>query len=219
MIEDFCQDNGIPFPQPADLSLEYFWAKPGSRRNVAILLPENGLIPGKYFVFAPFSAKREAKNWRSCDWLKLAGWIHEQYGYEIVIIGGKDEAGAAENLIGAEAERPIHNWCGRLTLDESYVLLEQAAGFAGLDSGPAFLASAAGIPAVVLYGPGDIVRWHPPQITAPRINIHCPQSCSPCRYKVCPHHSLCMNAISLTEVKTAVGQCLENITVNNIRKQ
>ena len=135
----------------------------------------------------------------------LLGVVESSAYPGIVIIGGKAEVEPAKIFGLSGNSTVIHNLCGQTSLDETYVLLEKAAGFTGLDSGPAFLASAAGIPAVVLYGSGDIERWHPPQPVAPRINIHHPQACSPCKYKICPNNSLCMNAISLSEVKTAVN--------------
>lgn len=219
LVTAFCQDCGIPFPQPANLTLEYSWTKLESRQKVERLLKTSGLRSDKYFVLAPFSAKRDAKNWRNKEWLELSAWLHEQYGCDIVIVGGKAEAEFAEFFNQTQNRPVIHNLCGQTSLDETCVLLEKAVGFVGLDSGPAFLASAAEIPAVVLYGPGDIGRWHPPQTTAPRINIYHPQTCSPCRHKICPNNSLCMNAISLTEVKTAVSQCLQTKTTNNIQEK
>jgi len=214
LIEAFCKYNNIVSPQPADLSLEYSWTRPESRRKVTKLLKDNNLCPGKYLILAPFSAKQQSKNWRIQDWFELIFWIHEQFGYSTVIIGGNAEARLAEDFAVLKNVLPIYDFCGEITLDESYVLMEQSAGFIGLDSGPAFLASAAGIPAVVLYGPGDIVRWHPPQTAAVRINIHYPQPCSPCRHKICPNNSLCMDAITLTEVKKAVARVCKEKHLN-----
>jgi ADP-heptose:LPS heptosyltransferase len=208
LVEAYLKHIDKALPSPVDLSLEYSWTTEKSRSKVASLLKEKRLEPKKYFVLAPFSAKCESRNWNNNGWLELSQWIQSKYNFTIVFIGGDAESTMVKELVSREENLNFCNLCGKTSLDESCELMKHAAGFAGLDSGPAFLASAVGICSVVLYGSGDIDRWQPPKTTAPRINIYHKQQCAPCRYKVCPNDSLCMKAITTEEVKAAVEKCL-----------
>jgi ADP-heptose:LPS heptosyltransferase len=210
LVEAYLKNIGKAVPHVIDLSLEYSWTTKKSRNNVVGLLKENGLEAKKFFILAPFSAKCESRNWNNSSWLELSRWLQSKYHSNIVFIGGEAESTMVEELVSRETSLKFCNLCGKTSLDESCELMKHAAGFVGLDSGPAFLASAVGIPSVVLYGSGDIARWRPPQTSAPRINIYHKQECAPCRYKICPNNSLCMKAITPEEVKNAVRKSLKN---------
>ncbi|QSH40449.1 glycosyltransferase family 9 protein [Lentisphaerota bacterium ZTH] len=208
LVKACIEDAGKTLPKKIDMCLEYSWIQQKSRQNAEKLLASNSLQPGKFFALAPFSAKCQAKNWDVQKWQEVIAWLHQKYNLKIVLLGGKPEGLMAEDLISDANSDYVYDFCGKSSLDESLAVLTQARGFAGLDSGPAFLATAAAIPAVVLYSIADVRRWTPPQTKAERINIYHKQECAPCRYKVCPNGSLCMKAISVEEVKEAIEHCL-----------
>jgi len=73
-------------------------------------------------------------------------------GLEPVFIGGP-----GDDLSPFEVYRCIHG----TALKDAMSLIQGAALFAGNDSGPAHIAAAFGIPAVVLFGPSDPAIWRP----------------------------------------------------------
>ena len=101
------------------------------------------------------------KNWPVENWLRLAGEItaaHPQI--EIVFITGE-----------AEAERgtlprdiPFPRWQS-LPLTDLADHLSTCILFLGHDSGISHLASACGVPSLLIFGPTDPSTWAPPQPT------------------------------------------------------
>ncbi|MCP3968646.1 MAG: glycosyltransferase family 9 protein [Lentisphaerae bacterium] len=203
LIKACIEDAKCKLPDKIDMSLEYSWIKDESQNSANQLLRCSSVKSGKYVVVAPFSAKCDSRNWEMKNWTEIVHWINNELDCDVAIIGGEQESLLAKKLISQVGGNYLKDFCGKSSLDESFAVLKQAKGFIGLDSGPAFMATAAPIPAVVLYGSGDIERWTPPETRAPRINIYHKQDCAPCRYKVCPNESKCMKAISVQEVKAA----------------
>jgi len=99
------------------------------------------------------------KNWPAVYWLRLAEEIQSACPQtEIVFVSGE-----------AEMERgtlpddvPFQRWQG-LPLVELADRLGTCSLFLGHDSGISHLASACGVPALLLFGPTDPVTWAPPQ--------------------------------------------------------
>jgi ADP-heptose:LPS heptosyltransferase len=208
LIKSCLADAGINIvPDNSIFTLEYSWFKNASKNKINLFLKDNELCSKKIFVIVPVSAKQKSRNWNIANWSLLASWIQSRFGYTVIFNGGKDEFPIIEVIVkNCSGTNPL-NVSGKFSIDESAYLFSIANGYVGLDSGPAFLADAVAVPSVILYGPGDFIRWHPHTTIAPRINIHHKLGCSPCNNKICPKSDstcLCMDAISLDEVKNAV---------------
>ncbi len=106
---------------------------------------------GLYVVIHPIAATAE-KTWPSQSFIELAHYVEREMAMEPVFIGGPGEDlpefGRWRTIAGAP-------------LGEIARLMRDAALFAGNDSGPAHIAAAFGIPAVVLFGPSDAEVWAP----------------------------------------------------------
>jgi ADP-heptose:LPS heptosyltransferase len=105
-----------------------------------------------YAVVHPFAATAE-KTWPAPNFIELARHLD----LEPVFIGG-----AGDDLSPFETWRTISGASFR----EVARLLRDATLFIGNDSGPAHIAAAFGIPAVVLFGPSDAEIWAPWRTTA-----------------------------------------------------
>lgn len=208
LIKNCLADAGINIVSGDDiLSLEYSWFKEQSKHKVNCFLKENGVAIKKFFIIIPVSAKQKSRNWNISNWPLLADWIQDNLGYSVVFNGGKEEHALIDEIVKKCSNAKPLNVSGKFSIDESAFLLSISAGYVGLDSGPAFLASAVAVPSVILYGPGDFKRWRSPVDIAPRINIYHKLDCSPCNNKICPKSDstcLCMDKISLEEVKKAI---------------
>ncbi len=94
------------------------------------------------------------KNWPLDRWQALAEWLRTERRARLLIITGEAEApGLLAGCGTTLAQRP---------LDEVADALARCRLFLGHDSGISHLAAAAGVPAVLLFGPTDPAMWAPP---------------------------------------------------------
>jgi lipopolysaccharide heptosyltransferase II len=137
-------------------------------------------------------AGTQAKRWPIVFWRRLILQLREQ-GFFVAIIGSAEDMPVAEML----QRRPgVIDLTGRLKLTETLALMEKAAFFIGVDSGPAHLTSVVGIKSVVLFsGTNRASQWRPWSRAA--MGLRKKVSCSPCHQKLCPLEShACMTGIS-----------------------
>ncbi|MBC8164660.1 MAG: glycosyltransferase family 9 protein, partial [Bryobacteraceae bacterium] len=102
-------------------------------------------------VIHPFASAPE-KTWPAQNFLTVAQHLQSRQDLEPVYIAGPGEDLTAfsefQTLAGA-------------SMSSVKSLLSGAALFLGNDSGPAHLAAAFGVPAIVFFGPSDSVVWAP----------------------------------------------------------
>jgi ADP-heptose:LPS heptosyltransferase len=101
-------------------------------------------------IIHPVAATPE-KTWRADGFLAVAEYLKES-GLEPVFIGG-----AGDDLSPFRGYRTIAG----APLSEIKTLLSTASLFVGNDSGPAHMAAAFGVPAVVIFGDSDPAIWGP----------------------------------------------------------
>ena len=206
-VQNVLRHLGVPEPPGDNLALEYSWFGEEAKSEARRKLISKGVDYNSEFVtFAPIS-KRSAKNWPKDRIVHLISALYEKWQVPILLLGGEDEKAALEEL--STLSGCAISLAGSTTLAESAAILKASSFFFGVDSGPAFLAAAEGVPSVVLYGPADIYRWRPPTVVAPRLNLFKPLPCSPCREQICPRGNACLSAIGFDEVLRA---CLRYYT-------
>jgi heptosyltransferase I len=104
---------------------------------------------------------RREKEWDPARWASLADALHDGWGYEVCLLGGRsaNEDDLARRIIEA-ASSPVADLraddIGRLGW-----LLGSAALVVGCDTGPLHLGAALGAPSVGLYGATDPARYGP----------------------------------------------------------
>ncbi len=126
-------------------------------------------------------AGTSAKRWPPAHWnALLARFLGD--GWRVVIVGGADDAVPADH-------RPAHpnfrDWTGRLAVTQTAAVLERADLFIGADSGPAHLASCAGVPSVILFSGTNRARQWRPWSRRSLVLKH-RVGCRPCHHKTCP---------------------------------
>lgn len=104
---------------------------------------------GTYAVIHPFASAAE-KTWPASSFIEVAQHLQEGGIEPVFVAGPQDDVTpfASFRVVAAQ-------------LDAVKNLLAGAAFFAGNDSGPAHMAAAFGVPAVVLFGPSNSVIWAP----------------------------------------------------------
>jgi heptosyltransferase III len=106
--------------------------------------------PLSFAAIHPVAAAPE-KTWRADGFLAVAQYLQES-GLEPVFIGA-----ASDDLSAFRGYRTIAG----APLSEIKTLLSTASLFVGNDSGPAHMAAAFGVPAVVIFGNSDPAIWGP----------------------------------------------------------
>jgi len=188
-----------------DLQLDFSWIKNETHQKAKQILQKRN-IKGPYLISAPVTPKRPAKNWTDENFLKIYKKAHEQWQLPIILIGGNEEKEMMKTW-----PQQLGSWChliaGETNILESASLIQQASLFLGIDSGPAFMATAVKTPAIVLFGPADFERWQAPPNSSGRKHIFHRRPCNPCRYDICPYDQTCMDDITIDEVWTAMEDC------------
>jgi ADP-heptose:LPS heptosyltransferase len=116
--------------------------------------------PTKRIAIHPGSGSL-TKNWPAIGWQKLAEEIHATHPeMEIVFISGEAEAERGT----VPQDLPFTRWHG-LPLTQLADHLSTCDLFLGHDSGISHMASACGVPCLLLFGPTDPATWAPPQST------------------------------------------------------
>jgi ADP-heptose:LPS heptosyltransferase len=108
-----------------------------------------------YAALHPFASAPE-KTWPADRFAALAQHLRDHDGLDPVILCGPSDDAA-----------PFRDFeIVRASLSDVKAVIRSASLFIGNDSGPAHIASAFGVPLVVLYGPSDPVVWAPWKPTA-----------------------------------------------------
>jgi heptosyltransferase-1 len=159
------------------------------------LLAEQGLTPGGYAVFAPFTT-RPQKHWFEDAWQALAPRVRDELGLTPVILGGPADREAAERIVAGTAG--VVSLAGATRLPEAAALIQHAALVIGVDTGLTHMGTAFARPTVALFGSTR------PYLDTGRRNgkvIWLGLECSPCRRRpTCNGAHTCLRDISAERV-------------------
>ena len=118
---------------------------PAKRENTVALHPGSG---------------SESKNWPELNWRELLVHLLDHSPLDLLLVGGEAEGEKlkrlAKRLPGDRIEIAQH-----VPLQELAPRLAKCAGYIGHDSGLTHLASALGLPTLVLWGPSNDAVWRP----------------------------------------------------------
>jgi ADP-heptose:LPS heptosyltransferase len=100
------------------------------------------------------------KRWGVAGFAQVADGLSERCGARIMLMGGKDDAPLAAEIMALSTARVI-NATGQTTLGETAALAARCALFIGNDSSPLHIASACGTPVAGIYGITDPRSYRP----------------------------------------------------------
>jgi heptosyltransferase-3 len=102
-----------------------------------------------------------SKRWDLGNFLEVAKFLAKDKEMVPVLVGSKDEARELESFEKSSDPKCV-NIAGMTNLGELYHIISKASLFVGVDSSPAHMAAAAGVPAIVLFsGVNDPLEWAP----------------------------------------------------------
>lgn len=152
------------------------------------------LQPKGFAVIAPGSVW-DTKRWTTNGFSQVCRHFFKR-NQKVVLVGSPEEAWIAEEI---EKETPqIINLVGKTSLFECLLLMTQAEGFIGNDSGTMHLAAIADVPIVSIFGPTTLDLGYRPWTSKSAV-VQQPLACRPCGLhgsKKCPLHThACMKSI------------------------
>jgi heptosyltransferase-2 len=122
--------------------------------------PATALPPAPWIAVHPGSGS-EKKNWPEARWAELLPRVLAATDARVLLVGGEAEGGKIhrlEKLLPPERVRTMFN----VPLPELGRQLQQCRAFIGHDSGISHLASALGVPTLLLWGETSEAIWRPP---------------------------------------------------------
>ncbi len=134
------------------------WVSPEEKARVEELLPELNCSVMKILIHA--AAAHPDKMYPPESWLQILKGLKEKFSATFYFSGAERDVQLNEDLIDGSQVKGV-NAAGKLTLRESMALYAQMQLAICVDSGPAHLCAAAGIPTIAIFGPTDPNRWRP----------------------------------------------------------
>jgi heptosyltransferase-2 len=160
-----------------------------------VLAIEPALKEKRSYVLIHAAAAHPDKLYPLEKWALLLRRLIGELGLTPVFSGDKQDIATYEKLAQlAELEQPL-TLAGRLSLRQSMALYSLMDLAVCVDSGPAHLAAAAGVPTIALFGPTDPVRWRP-YGPAHAAVFDETLACRPCHYQKTCQDRECLTALS-----------------------
>lgn len=175
------------------------WIKEENIRYVKEMF-ERYHLTGKKIVAINTTSNRRVKNWPEDRYVTLLRYLVEKKDLRVILIGGADAIGLNRHISELVGDG-LTDLTGKTTIGQLIALLSMCYLFIGNDSGPMNIAAAVGIPVVVLFGPGDRIRFRP--YTSRCIVINKDVDCAPCNKQICDSMK-CMRDITVGEVIEAI---------------
>lgn len=166
------------------------------RVAAAALLEAHGINTEDTIIGIVPSARGRAKQWPVMHYEDLIGRIGYEYpAAKVVLLGSAADAG----LVGHSCAVDL---CGQTTIPQLASIFQYCRTVVGGDTGPVHLASALGVPVIMIFGGSDITETAPVAANAHAISRREP--CSPCRGKPSCELEQCLRAITPDEVFTVL---------------
>ena len=142
-------------------------------------------------------------------WAEVIKGLNSEFGITPFFTGDRADRGTYEELERLSGVKSV-NMAGELSVRESMALYKEMDLAVCVDSGPAHLACAVGIPTVTLFGPTDPNRWRP---LGPLTQAVFDETleCRPCHYKkTCDDRRQCLTELAPEKILSASRQFLKN---------
>jgi len=134
----------------------YVWISSTEKKFVKESL---GDYYGKKLLGLGTGANAEKKIWPKENYLSLMDKVG--FDFDAVIFLGDNRDKQLSDYISSRTDVPCINLCGGTSILEAVAIQQALDFFVGNDSGLGHLASAAGIPTLTIFGPGDPDRYRP----------------------------------------------------------
>ncbi len=153
---------------------KHLFVEPAALADFKKLLAANGLGQDKKLVGISLSAGNKIKEWPVERFVDVAKHIQKDYGFEIIILGGKTDLDLSRDFERINRERSCgiryFDATGKLDLGGLKAAISCLDFFVAVDTGPIYVAEALGIPTVDIVGPMD-EREQPPRVPPSKVVV------------------------------------------------
>jgi heptosyltransferase III len=172
-----------------------------ARQKIGEVLRGKGIAAGEPYAVIQPGGRYFTKRWAVEHFAELGKWLMESRRIRPVVILGPGERGIAS--VVRERFGPGAVVLESLDLRFLIALISGARIFIGNDAGPAHLASAAGTPAVIIFGSSSSVHWRPWKVEHRVVQNDFP--CNPCKGDRCYafDEPRCILSVTFEQVRDA----------------
>jgi heptosyltransferase-2 len=189
-----------------DKSLEA-WTSVEEQRQLSEIAPAVDKA-GSTKILVHAAAAHPDKMYPIADWAKVMQQLRARHQDATFFFTGAERDFELYEELQKLAQIEGVNLAGKLSLRLSIALLQKMHVAACVDSGPAHLGAAAGIPVVAVFGPTDPVRWGP--WGEHHTTVTRDMSCRPCNYKKsCDDRRECLTQLDPSQIADACTRKLE----------
>jgi heptosyltransferase-2 len=171
-------------------------------------------VSGPFVAAHVASFAHAAKRWELARFAEVFDGLAARHGLPVVLLGSAGEKAVNGEAASLAKKARVLDLSGATTLPEALGVLASARLFVGNDSGLAHLASAAGTPAVVVFGPTDpdaTRPWDGARKDGKPVRLALARRrtpCAPCGFSICPIDHACMAAVTPGDVLVAAASVL-----------
>lgn len=201
---------GAPLPAAPDVS----WPVSAALREAARARLAEAGVTGPFAAAHVASFAHAAKRWDLARFAVVFDALAARRGLPVVLLGSSGEKNVNAQASALATVARTFDLSGATSLPEALGVLAEARLFVGNDSGLAHLASAAGTPAVVVFGPTDpdaTRPWDGPRPDGKPVRLTLVRRrplCAPCPFDVCPIDHACMEGVTPADVLASVDKVL-----------
>ncbi len=187
--------------------------------SVYVKLQQQGINANDSFALIHPAAAFDTKQWATENFARVVEHLNER-GLMCVALATKSEQATLE-VLRASARVQIVTF-DDLSLPEVTALAARARLFVGNDSGVAHIASAVGVPSVVIFGSSNIAHWRPwtpgGEVSTEIVREELP--CQPCAGYVCREFAQpeCIRRVTVEKVMISINRVLEKSAPSSLIK-
>ncbi|MCE0497232.1 MAG: glycosyltransferase family 9 protein [Methylacidiphilales bacterium] len=171
---------GAP-PEAAEQARLVYHPPGADQEWAAEWMRQHDLKSGDYLLLH-IGARWPSKYWPLANWAGFIRGAREKWNLSLLLTCGRDPYETEFTHRLAQEVPGNHTEIGTLTVNQLGALLQNAAGFVGVDSMPMHLAAALSKPGLALFGPTDEKIWGPwkSQLTVLRNTCTCMREARAC---------------------------------------
>ncbi len=192
---------------PSDLKLDVYLPEETQKKGEQIWQRLHD--EGARVVIAP-GARHYTKCWPAAYYARLIELIHQEFGWTSVLVGGPDEAEMAASIENRAGEQIVDSLAGRISLLETFAIIQESLLFISNDSGLMHVAAAYQKPQIAIFGSTTRELGFFPVNENATIVENNSLNCRPCTHigkSACPReHFKCMLEVTPEEVFSALQQ-------------
>jgi ADP-heptose:LPS heptosyltransferase len=192
-------NNGIPISKHNEYPL---YIKNEDNILIDKLIGEIGV--NRQNITLCIGGSAENRKWSIENYQAIADLLSSKFN--VFLIGGKEDIEKGNQL------KNVYNFCGKLSIMQSALLMQKCLLTVSNDTGPMHLSYAVGTPVIGLFSNWEFPNtWHPPEdkfnVALRAKNI----PCEVCLLQECPYNNRCINEISVESVEREIRKLLTKL--------